>query len=211
MQVDCWSSPHWLLTLSTLTVDPLHIECWPSLHWVLTLSTLSVDPLYTVHWLLILSTLLTLSTLTVNPPRINRGDCLFTQKWKLTVDSLCVNCWSAPPPPGSTVLIASVVLIVDPLRVDCRSTPLQISTFQSLIYWLSPLLLLTGFLLHHDDSTTDRSEGSQRNKDEAETKRLWFQTYKTALAIPGKNNLKLSVFRMVHLLIYLLFLLENQV
>ena len=48
-------------------------------------------------------------------------------------------------------------------------------------------MLLTGFLLHHDDSTTDRSEGSQRNKDEAETKRLWFQTYKTALAIPGNT------------------------
>ena len=33
----------------------------------------------------------------VNPPMINRGNCLFTQKWKLTVDPLCINHWPFPP------------------------------------------------------------------------------------------------------------------
>ena len=44
-------------------------------------------------------------------------------------------------------------------------------------------------LLHHDYSTTDRSEDSQRNKDEAETKRLWFAEYGTTLPVPGKVTL----------------------
>ena len=70
VKVDYWSSlhwSHWLLTLSTLNVDPLYIDCWyidcwSSLHGLLTLSTLTVDPLYidcwyidcwpSLHWLL---------------------------------------------------------------------------------------------------------------------------------------------------------------
>ena len=59
------------------------------------------------------------------PSRINRGDCLFTWKWKLTVDPLFVDCGSAPSP-GSTEVIAfsrhseSWLLI---LSVNHRSAP----------------------------------------------------------------------------------------
>ena len=42
--------------------------------------------------------------LTVDPPRINRGNCLFTWKWRLTVDPLFANHGSAPSP-GSTEVI----------------------------------------------------------------------------------------------------------
>ena len=44
-------------------------------------------------WLLILSVSI------IDPPlRINRGDHLSMQRWKLTVSPLCVHCRSAPPP-----------------------------------------------------------------------------------------------------------------
>ena len=114
MQVDCWSSLHWLLTLCTLTVDlaplinrgnclstqkwkltvdPLYIDCWPSLHWLLTLPILTVD------------------TLTVDPLYIN---CWPSLHWVLTlstlsVDPLYIDCWSSlhwlSIPPGSTEAI----------------------------------------------------------------------------------------------------------
>ena len=96
----------WLLTLSTLTVDPLYIDCWPSLHCTLTVDPLYIDSQSSLHWLL------NLYTLTVDP--------LYTVHWLLTlstlpVDPLYIHCQSTPP--GSTVLIASV------LCVDCWSSP----------------------------------------------------------------------------------------
>ena len=192
VEVDSWSSPHSLLTLSTLTVDPLYIDCqsslhwlltlstlyidcWPCLHWLLILSTLTVDPLYTVHWLLILSTLtvdplytvhwlLTLSTLTVDPLYI---DCWSSLHWLLihppptgSTEAITFSHESESlvlilsasivnlPPPGSTVLVTSVVLIIDPPWVDCQSTPLQISTFKSLIYWFVVHVWWLAFLDH---------------------------------------------------------------
>ena len=51
-------------------------------------------------------------------------------------------------------------------------------------------ILIAGHLLNHDDSTTDRSEGSQRNIDETETKRLWFSWYDSPLAVPGVFHFK---------------------
>ena len=44
-----------------------------------------------------------------------------------------------------------------------------------------------GHIIHHDDSTTDRSEGSQRNHDKTETKRIWFEKYEENMAIPGDS------------------------
>ena len=127
--IDCWPSPHWLLTLSTLTVDPLHIDCWPSLHWLLTLSTLIVDPLYIDCW----SSLCWSSI--CPPPRINRGDRLFHVKVK-------VDCWSSPhrlsiEPPQDQQCWSPLcwLLILSASTVD--RPPLQISTFQSLIYWFT--------------------------------------------------------------------------
>ena len=43
----------------------------------------------------------------------------------------------------------------------------------------------TGSVLHHDDSTTDRSPGSDRNNNEAKTKALWMKEFQEKLAIPG--------------------------
>ena len=70
-------------------------------------------------------------------PPINRGDHLFIWKWKLTVDHLYVDHWSASPLPrinrGNCLYIdhwsplcwpsIASTSIVDRLRVDCRSTP----------------------------------------------------------------------------------------
>ena len=138
LYIDCWPSLHctltwfslhWLLNLSTLIVDPLHctltvdplyIDCWPSLHCILT-----VDPLYTVYWLLILST--------------------------LTVDCLYINCWSPPPPQDQqcwlplwcwSLIRPRPTVNWPPQDQQCWSAPgrlsieppLQISTFESLMY-----------------------------------------------------------------------------
>ena len=57
----------------------------------------------------------------------------------------------------------------------------------------SIFISVTGHIIHHDDSTTDRSEGSERNRDEMSTKRLWLETYGSPLAVPGKP-LEFNVF-----------------
>ena len=67
-----WLRPTWRRKKQTLlnsTWKIVKVDCWSSLCW----------------------------SLICPPPRINRGNHLFTQKWKLTVDPLCINCWSAPP------------------------------------------------------------------------------------------------------------------
>ena len=65
------------LNLLNSTWKIVKVECWSSLCWSL------------IH------------------PWINRGNCLFMQKWKLTVYPLCVDCWS---PPRSTDVITSVLI-----------------------------------------------------------------------------------------------------
>ena len=61
-------------------------------------------------WLLILS----ISIVDLPPPRINKGDHLFTWKWKLTVDPLHIN--HRPPPQDQQRRSP----LCDRLRVDCR-------------------------------------------------------------------------------------------
>ncbi len=43
----------------------------------------------------------------------------------------------------------------------------------------------TGSLLHHDDTSTDRSPGSDRNTSEEKTKTLWMKEFQEKLAQPG--------------------------
>ena len=110
----CWLSLHWLLILSTLTVDPLYtidslyiewwssLHCWPSLHWLLTLSTLYIDCPSSLHWLLTLSTLTVdpLHSLSICPPPKQR-QLPFHAKVK-------VECWSSPHQ-----------LLIAPPRIRC--------------------------------------------------------------------------------------------
>ena len=135
VKVECWSSLHqssillpwinraiafscesesWLLTLSTLTVDPLHNDCWPSVHWLLTLSILLVDCWPSLHWLLILS------TLTVDPLHI---DCWPSLPWLLTLFTLTVDCWPS----------LYWAFILSALTVDCWLS----------LHWLLTLSALT--------------------------------------------------------------------
>ena len=87
------------------SVDCLYINCQSPQHWSLICPTdqqrqlpfhmkVKVDFWSSMRQLLI--------------PRINRGDHLFMQKWKFTVDPLWGDCWSLlpTPPPGSTEVIA---------------------------------------------------------------------------------------------------------
>ena len=97
VKVDCWSSPCQLST------------CPPGSTETIAFSNKSES------WLLILSTSI------IDPPTQDQ------QRWlpfhmKVTVDCWSSPRWSSTHPPGSTVLITSV-LIVDRLCVDCRSTP----------------------------------------------------------------------------------------
>ena len=109
-------SANWLLILSTLTIEPLYIDGWSCLYWLLTLSTLTVDPLYIDCW--------------SAPPRINRGDHLFMQNWKLTVDPLCVDSKFPPLPPrinrGNHLFMQKWKLTVDPLHVNHQFLPPQV-------------------------------------------------------------------------------------
>ena len=64
----------------------------------------------------------------VNPPRDQQRVNIFSQqKWKLTVDPLCVDCSSAPPPHrinrGDCLFMRKWKVTVDPLHVNCRSAP----------------------------------------------------------------------------------------
>ena len=88
---------------------PRESESWPSI-----ISMSIIDPTHppaprinrgncfpceSESWLSIISVLI----IDLPPCRMNRGDCLSTQKWKLTVDCLSVDHWS---PPGLTEAIA---------------------------------------------------------------------------------------------------------
>ena len=91
---------------------PQDQQCWLPLHQLSITSTLIIDLPHrsteaiafsheSESWLLILYE-------AIVDPRINRGDHLFMQKWKFTVDPLWGDCWSLlpTPPPGSTEVIA---------------------------------------------------------------------------------------------------------
>ena len=64
----------------------------------------------------------------VLPPPINRGHHLFMQKWKVTVDPLYVDCWSTPPMINSVDHLSINCLYVNCLYVNC-----QLPLCQSLI------------------------------------------------------------------------------
>ena len=81
-------SESWLLILSMSIVDTCPISTEVITFWC-----------ESAGWLLILC-----DDHQSTPFRINRGNHLFMQKWKLTVDPLCFNCRSAPP--GSKEVIA---------------------------------------------------------------------------------------------------------
>ena len=58
----------------------------------------------------------------------HRGDCLFTRKWKLTVDPLCVDHWPPPPNPprinrGNCLFMWKWKLTVDHLHVNHQPSP----------------------------------------------------------------------------------------
>ena len=57
-------------------------------------------------------------------PRINKGDHLFTWKWKLTVDPLCINHQSAPSPQDQQRWSPFHAKV----KVDCWSSPHRSST-----------------------------------------------------------------------------------
>ena len=102
-------------------------------------------------------------------PQINRGDHLFTWKWKLTVDPLYVNCQSAPDQQrwlSLHWLSITSTLIIDPppsrinrdncLYINCWLPLCQLPLCQSLIHpqdqqKLSPLhwLSITSRLIIH--------------------------------------------------------------
>ena len=145
LHIDCRPSPHWLLTLSILTVDPLYsdcqsvppqdqqrqspfhakvkVECWSSLHWLSICCPPGSTEVITFSCKSE-SSVLILSASIINPPRINRDDRLSMRKWKLTVDPLCIDRQS--PPRSRQKLL---------LQNDHASGTVP-ATLYSLIYWL---------------------------------------------------------------------------
>ena len=102
------------LPLGMKRQSPMYMKRWSPLppgSTVLIASTSIVNHLNIDHW---------------SAPQINRGNCLFTWKWKLTFDPLWGNCWS----PGSTEVITfscrseSSLLILSEVIVDPSSPPL---------------------------------------------------------------------------------------
>ena len=80
----------------------------------------------------------------INSPRINRGNCLFTQKWKLTANPLHDDCWS---PPGSTEVITfsheskSWLLILSMMIINLHQDQQRWSPFHAKVKvncWSSP-------------------------------------------------------------------------
>ena len=44
---------------------------------------------------------------------------------------------------------------------------------------------ILGFVLNHDDSVNDRSDGSKLNKSDEVTRKLWLDTFNVPFARPG--------------------------
>ena len=89
-KVDCWSS------LCQFSVSPPHPH--PESTEAITFSCAEVITFSHKSWLLVLS-----AAIHHCPPRINRGNCLFKWRWKLTVDPLCSQLLIGPQ--GSTEAI----------------------------------------------------------------------------------------------------------
>ena len=60
------------------------------------------------------------------PPKINRGDHLFMQKWKLTVDPLHDDCQSCPPPTPTPKDQQRWSSFHAKVKVDCWPSPWQL-------------------------------------------------------------------------------------
>ena len=101
-------------------------------------------------WLLILSVLI------VNPhPRINRGNCLYMQKWKLTVDPLCQSL-ICPPQDQQRQSPFHVKVKVDCWSSLCQSLIPRINRGNHLFMWKWKLTVDPLFVNHQSPQDQKR-------------------------------------------------------
>ena len=101
------------------------------------------------------------------------------------------------PEPHKNVHIQNMIIIIA-LHISKFKLFLSVPMYDVDLMWhthqLFPLIYerdttaLLGYLLNHDDETTDRSPGSKLATSDSETRALWKQVYGEHFVIPGVLN-----------------------